>query len=108
MYTIKTHDGKSLSIKQDNPEKIKQLARTLELTAVTLADNSIIFLSKGTVARLERTSRTEADVVHRKPQQEKLLEDDKRTEDEKYESARKASERARQILSDKLGSKHDG
>lgn len=63
MYTIKTHDGKSLSIKQNDPEKIKELARALELTAVTLSDNSIIFLSKGTVARLERTSGMEADSI---------------------------------------------
>jgi hypothetical protein len=56
MYIIKTHDGQSLSLKQEDPEVIKKLAKELELIAVTLTNGTITFLSKGTVARLETSA----------------------------------------------------
>jgi Mor family transcriptional regulator len=55
MYVIKTHDGAVLSIKQNDQDMIKKLAKKLELTAVTLVDGSVVYLSKGTVARIEKS-----------------------------------------------------
>lgn len=63
MYVIQTHDGKTLSIKQEDDTKIRQLAQQLELTAVELTNGSVVYLSKGTVARLEKRLQTEADRI---------------------------------------------
>jgi hypothetical protein len=62
-YIIKTHDGKELAIKQNDPEVIALLAKKLELIAVTLKNGKITYLSKGTVARLEVMEYTEADII---------------------------------------------
>lgn len=53
-YVIKTHDGRSLAIKQNDPQVLAALAKRLDLTAVELMSGEIVYLSKGTVARIEK------------------------------------------------------
>lgn len=90
MYSIRTHDGRILSIKQDNPEIIKKLAKQLELVAVTLATGDIIYVSKGNVARIEKSS----DNIH--PDNRYLL------ESPNYKGTNsEAKERVRQKLKEK-------
>lgn len=53
-YVIKTHDGKSLVIKQKDEDRVMELAKKLDLTPVQLISGEIVFLSKGNVARIEK------------------------------------------------------
>lgn len=66
-YVIKTHDGKTLAIKQNEPGVIKALANRLELTPVELLSGEIVYLSRGNVARIEKdpTIRPTVDREHR-------------------------------------------
>lgn len=67
-YVIRTHDGRALAIKQKDETKIHELTKRLELTAVELVSGEIVFLSKGTVARIEKDTNVypeKVDVDHR-------------------------------------------
>jgi len=90
MYVIKTHDGKSLAIKQTDTERIKELAKRLELTAVELVTGEIVFLSKGTVARIEKDNI------------QQIEENDKQIEAPDYRGTpSEAKERVRDMLKEK-------
>nr|DAM37590.1 MAG TPA: hypothetical protein [Caudoviricetes sp.]DAP75760.1 MAG TPA: hypothetical protein [Caudoviricetes sp.] len=56
MWQITTHDGKTYTITQKDPNRIKELAKRLGLVPVTLANGKIEYFSKGTVARMSQVS----------------------------------------------------
>lgn len=56
MWQITTHDGKTYTITQKGPNRIKELAKRLGLVPVTLANGRIEYFSKGTVARMSQVS----------------------------------------------------
>lgn len=56
MWQITTHDGKTYTITQKDPNRIKELAKRLGLVPVTIANGKIEYFSKGTVARISQVS----------------------------------------------------
>lgn len=67
-YEIVTHDGKTYEIQQDNPEIVARLAGKLDLIPVTLSSGKIEYFSKGTVARIQSSSKqSKAPRIEAKP-----------------------------------------
>lgn len=57
MFLIKTHDGKEIALKQNDPAKIQQLAQRFELVGVVLNSGDVMYIAKGNVARIEEDKR---------------------------------------------------
>jgi len=61
-WIIKTHDGKELTIRQNDETIIKELAKRLELVPVTMEDGTIKYIKPSSVSRLEYIPRTDLSV----------------------------------------------
>jgi len=53
-WVIKYHDGTETAIRQQDEDRIKQLASRLELVPVTLLDGNIIYIKPSSVAKMEK------------------------------------------------------
>jgi hypothetical protein len=67
MYQITAHDGKIYSIAQTDSNRVKELAKRLDLVPVTLANGRIEYFSKGAVARISMTPKPRAESAPRLP-----------------------------------------
>lgn len=89
-WVIRTHDGKELSIKQNDENRIKELAKRLELVPVTLLNGTIQYIKPSNVSRLE--------YVH----EQKVVPENLRLEQpDNHGSESPAKEKLRQQLKDK-------
>ena len=73
MYQVTTHDGRVYDLAQEDPNRIKELAKRLELIPVRLTNGDVEYLSKGTVARISRRRRTQSWAGHEQLQLERRI-----------------------------------